>query len=99
MDFLNADRRAALGLFVVVFLTHSISTNATSSDSVWTVPQMMSLLAHGSLRLDEYSGEMERQRYGAMECVNSVYGVTPPDPVNGCAPAHSYGHYPIGVSV
>lgn len=99
MDLLNADRKAALGLFVLVFLTHSISPNATSADSVWTVPQMMSMLSHGDTSLDEYSREMKEQHYRAVQCVDAACVVTAPDPVNGCAAARSYGHYPIGVSV
>ena len=99
MSFLSSDRRDALSLCVLVFLTHGVSPNATSADSVWTVPQMMSMLSHGSASLDEYSGEMEKQHYRAVQCVDSAYLVTAPDPVDGCAPARSYGHYPIGVSV
>jgi hypothetical protein len=99
MNFLSSDHREALGLLILVFLTHSVSPNATSADSVWTVPQMMSMLSHGSASLDEYSSEMKKQHYRAVQCVDSTYTVTTPDPVNGCAAARSYGHYPIGVSI
>jgi hypothetical protein len=99
MFLVNSDLRAALGLFSLVFLTHGVSPNATSADSVWTVPQMMSMLSQGRTSLDQYSQEMKEQHYRAIQCVDSGYGVTTPDPVNGCGAARSYGHYPIGVSV
>jgi hypothetical protein len=99
MLFPISDRKSAFGLLALVFLTHGLSPNATSADSIWTVPQMMSILSQGRTSLDEYSQEMKKQHYRAIECVDSIYGVTTPDPVNGCGAARPYGHYPIAVSV
>jgi hypothetical protein len=96
----DPDRLAASVLFAVVFVSHSLSPNATSADSRWTVPQMMSLLAEGNVDLDEYSERLRENEYYAIDCVGPDYRVSVPDPVRGCPAASRYfGHFPIGAPV
>lgn len=99
MLFRHADRHTALGLFFLVFLTHGLSPNATSSDSVWTVPQILSIVSQGNTDLDEFPQELKKHHFGAVQCLSASYEVTTPDPVNGCGAAHYYGFYPIGATI
>ena len=41
--------KIAVALFGLVFVTHSLSPNVVSSDSRWSLPQMVSLLSTGNL--------------------------------------------------
>lgn len=99
-DRIDPDLLCACVLFAVVFVSHSLSPNATSADSRWTVPQMMSLLAEGNIDLNEYPERLRENRYYAIDCVGSDYRVSVPDPVRGCpASSRYYGHFPIGAPV
>ncbi|SPF56921.1 conserved membrane hypothetical protein [Candidatus Sulfopaludibacter sp. SbA4] len=92
--------RTALAVFALVFVTHSLSPNATSSDSHWIVPQMVSLLSQGNTDLNEYPDLLREHTYRGIDCVDREYRITAPDPVQGCPPAsHYYGFYPIGAAV
>jgi len=93
------DSHIAFGVFAFVFLTHSVSPNATSSDSHWIVLQMHSILAEHNLDLDEYPQELKRHRYNALECVDGAGRTWRPSLESGCGRGRTYGWYPIGAAV
>jgi hypothetical protein len=100
LQSIGPDRLTALALFALVFVSHSLSPNATSADSLWTVPQMMSLLTHGSTDLSGYPEMLREHKYYGINCIDAAYRLTFPDPVLGCPPAsHYYGHSPIGTAL
>jgi hypothetical protein len=93
-------RLTALALFALVFISHSLSPNATSSDSRWIVPQMVSLLSHGKTNLDGYPERLREDGYYGIDCVDAEYRISSADPVQGCPPgSHYYPHFPFGPAV
>jgi hypothetical protein len=72
-------------LCLAVFFTHALSPNATSSDSYWTVPQILSILREGNLELSEFIAEGDRTgpHVRGLNCLSR----------SAC-----YGHYPMAVS-
>jgi len=80
---------AMASLCLAVFFTHALSPNATSSDSYWTVPQILSILREGNLELSEFLAE------------EGDGGRTGPEHMRGLNCLHHsacYGHYPMAVS-
>jgi hypothetical protein len=93
-------RFTALALFALVFVSHSLSPNATSSDSRWIVPQMVSLLAHGKPDLNGYPELLREHRYYGIDCVDAEWRISSADPVQGCPPySRYYAHFPFGPAV
>jgi len=91
---------AALALFALVFVTHSLCPNATSSDSYWVVPQMVSVLIRGDTSLGEYPDLLREHTYRGIDCIDSAYRISTPDPAAGCPPSSRYYyHYPFGPAV
>jgi hypothetical protein len=86
-------------LFALVFVTHSLSPNATSSDSHWIVPQMMRILSAGDTVLNEYPILLRAHSYNALDCVDPTGRVYKPNPESGCPGARYYVWYPIGSAV
>src|SRR5882762_5640330 len=83
-----------------VFVVYVLSPISQSSDSFWTVPVMLSLLAEGNTNLDEYPELLREKRYRGVECVTQEYQVTPADPALGCpAGSHYYYWYPAATPV
>jgi hypothetical protein len=94
------DRLAAFALFALVFVTHSLSPNATSADSHWIVAQMVSVLSEGNTDLNEYPELLREHNYRDLDCVDPQYRVASPNPANGCSPgSRYYGHFPLGTAV
>ena len=87
----------AVALFALVFTTHSVSPNATSSDSRWIVLQMVSLFSEGNTDLNEYPDLLREHTYLGIQCVDREYRITDANQEQGCpSGSRSYGLYPIG---
>lgn len=88
----------ALPILLLVFVSHAISPNGTSSDSRWSAAQFVSLIHHHDLDLNEYSALLAAERYYGIECVDEKFTVTLADPSRGCpaSAVHLYSRYPIG---
>ena len=71
----------ALVIFCTVLLFHGISPIRQSSDSRWTIPTAMSIIAEGNTNLDEYEDLIEQHRH---------YNILSID-------GHKYARYSIGV--
>jgi len=85
---------------LLVFAAHSLSPIATSSDSRWTVPLILSLLSQGNTDLDEFASDMRAHGYRGIQCVDAGHRVISPSSETGCpAGSHAYYTYPIGTSV
>jgi hypothetical protein len=97
---IRPERLTALGLFALVFVSHSLSPNATSADSYLIVPQMVSLLSEGNTGLNAYPEFLREHNYNGIDCVDAEYRFTLPDPVQGCPDAsHYYFHSPFAPAV
>jgi hypothetical protein len=94
----DRDHIVAPLLFALVFVIHGLSPNATSADSRWIVPQMVSILSRGDANLDEYPRLLRAHSYAGIDCVDANYRVARPDPVKGCPESHYYIYYPIGAT-
>jgi hypothetical protein len=95
---LNSAARYSLGIFLVVFLTHVISPNATPFDSRWSIFTAHSLIHEGNADLNEFRAELVRQEFYAIECVGAGYRRA--YPVNETSPCERYyNFYPIAVPV
>jgi len=86
-------------LFAVVWITHSLSPNATPFDSRWTVHTALSLLHEGNADLDEYLALLAKEKFYGIECVwpdgRHLY------PVRSraeCAGGRYYNYYPVAVA-
>ena len=96
----HRERLTAVALFALVFVSHALSPNATSADSLWTVPQMTSLLAERNTELSGYPEMLRQHKYYGIDCIDAAYRISQPDPATGCPPASRYyGHFPIGTTV
>jgi len=85
----------SLLLFVAVFLLHGLSPNATSADSHWIVPQMLSMLRSGDTDLNEYPQQLRAAEYHGLDCVDANHRLAPP----GSPGSRYYVWYPIGPAV
>jgi len=74
-----------VSIFVVVFISHFLSRNITSSDSVYSIHTAMSILKEGNIDLDEYK-EIIKANKNQFYCIKQLNG-------------HYYYSYPIGASV
>ena len=90
---------AAAALFLFVFFAHGVSPSATSSDTHWVVPQMLSILRAGDTNLDEYPELLRQHRYGGVDCVAPARGLVARDTEKGCPGAHYYVYYPLGTTL
>jgi hypothetical protein len=100
LKWIHPDRRIAAGLAALVFVTHLLSPNATSGDSHWVVPQIVSLLSEGNADLNEYPDLLREHSFRGLDCVDREYRITFPDPAQGCPPASRYyARFPIGPAV
>ena len=90
--------RAALCVFALVFVIHSLSPVLTSGDSRWTVLVALSLLDRGDTNLDEYRELIWANDYYGVECVNPEGSVRGPA-MGECTDGHLYNWYPVGVPV
>jgi len=85
-------------LFVVVWIAHTFSPNATPYDSRWTVHTALSILHEGNTNLDEYVDLLERDNFYAIECVSADgTRVYPVRQRSECAGGHLYHFYPVAV--
>ncbi|MEO0005444.1 MAG: hypothetical protein ABIK47_02475 [candidate division WOR-3 bacterium] len=73
----------AIVMFFVVFLLHSVSLNATSDDSRWSIHTAMSIIKEGNTDLDEYRPLVLKEPSYLYEFVDG----------------HIYFRYPIGASI
>jgi hypothetical protein len=87
-----------LALFLLVWITHTFSPNATPFDSRWTVHTALSILREGNTDLDEYRDLLAKDGFYGIECVGAdgrrTYPVRRQSP---CAPGHLYNFYPVAV--
>lgn len=90
--------RPAVALFCGVFSVYLASPIATPADSRWTIHTALSLIHERNADLNEYSGELEAQRWYAIECLLSsgqrVFPVTHRDQ---CPNGRFYHFYPVAV--
>ncbi|MBU0708691.1 hypothetical protein KJ596_02980 [Patescibacteria group bacterium] len=70
-------------IFLVVFLSHALSSNVTSFDSRWTVFTSLSLIEEGNTDLNEYSEMLEEHEYYAIGVIKGKY----------------YSIFPVGTSI
>src|SRR5580693_8992715 len=92
----RVERLTTFAVFALVFICHSLSPNATSSDSHWIVPQMLSLLSEDNTDLNEYPELLREQKYEGIDCVDAEYRIARPDPGRGCsAGGRYYVHLPF----
>jgi hypothetical protein len=92
----RVERLTTFAVFALVFICHSLSPNATSSDSHWIVPQMLSLLSEDNTDLNEYPELLREQKYEGIDCVDAEYRIARPDPGRGCsAGSRYYVHLPF----
>ena len=71
------------GIFMVVCLSHILSKNLYSSDSMWSIHTTVSILQEGNTDLNEYRDLLASKNFYAIERING----------------HYYTQYPIGVSL
>lgn len=86
-------------LFLVVFFSHGLSPSATSSDSHWIVPQMLSMVRSGDTDINEYPELLRQHEYQAVVCVDGEHGIVRPVPGTGCPGAAYHLYYPIGAAL
>lgn len=87
-------------IFLVVFVAHLLSPNATPFDSRWSIFTAHSLLHEGNADLNEFSATLREQEYYAIECVGQDYRRTyPVDPDAPCVGMSFYNFYPVAVPV
>ena len=94
----RADLLTAAFLLVLVFVSHSLSPNATSFDSRWAVYTALSIIREGNTDLNEYVPLLERDGFYAIECV-AADGTWryPLKERSECADGRLYNWYPVAV--
>ncbi len=89
---------ACVCLFALVWITHSLSPNATPFDSRWVVHTALSILHQGNTDLDEYLELLEKDKFYGIECVGADGRHTYPLRQRAqCAGGHYYNYYPVAV--
>jgi len=77
-------RYLVLGLLLLlVFTVYLYSPISQVGDSIWAAHTSVSIIKEGNTNLDEYSGELARSQYGALDNING----------------HYYTIFPIGTSI
>jgi len=90
----------SLGLFVFVFLIHTLTPVATQGDSRWTIPIALNLLHHQTFDLRSYSQEIVRNEFYGIECIfPDQRRLYPLKAISDCDGGRLYGLYPASISL
>src|SRR6185436_14412832 len=88
-----------LRLFAGVWLVYSVCPPFLSYDSYWSVATALSLLEHGTSRLDRLVAGAPTQTEHGLECVPSNGPAVVRSIASGCAEGHWYSNFPLGTAV
>ena len=88
-----------LCLFAAVWLVYSICPPFLSYDSYWSVATAVSLLEHGSTRVDQFVAGAPRQADYGLECVPAEGPALAKPALEGCPGGHWYNNFPLGTAV
>jgi Dolichyl-phosphate-mannose-protein mannosyltransferase len=91
----KSETRWAIAVFLSVFLLHSASPIAASTDSRWSMMLVESMLDRHDVNLDEFLPQIQADHYYAVECV-TPQGETITSDIRDCSGGHLYSWYPIG---
>ena len=87
---------AAAGLFLLVFVVHAVSPSSNQSDSIWTVPQILSIVREGNTELNEFAA-MQREYPASLQCVQRDFLVQGAAIGRGCLTGEAHGLFPVAV--
>jgi hypothetical protein len=73
-------RREAALIFVVGLVVYAVSPVKVQSDSIWSIPTVVSLLHEGNADLDEFRATADVQPHGIVESHGHLYGDFPLGP-------------------
>jgi hypothetical protein len=88
-----------LWLFGAVWLVYSICPPFLSYDSYWSVATAVSLMEHGSARVDQYVAGAPRVADYGLECVPREGPAVAKPALEGCPGGHWYNNFPLGTAV
>lgn len=88
-----------LCLFAAVWLVYSICPPFLSYDSYWSVATAVSLMEHGSTRVDGFVRDAPRAADYGLECVPAEGPALAKSVAEGCPGGHWYSNFPLGTAV
>jgi hypothetical protein len=88
-----------LCLFAAVWLVYSICPPFLSYDSYWSVATAVSLLEHGTTRVDQFVAGAPREADYGLECVPTAGPAVAKSVQEGCPGGHWYSNFPLGTAV
>jgi hypothetical protein len=86
-------------LFAAVWLVYSVCPPFLSYDSYWSVATAVSLLEHGSTRVDQFVAGAPREADYGLECVPAAGTAVATPVAAGCPGGHWYSNFPLGTPV
>ena len=92
-------KNRGLWLFTAVWGVYSICPPFLSYDSYWSVATAVSLMEHGSTRVDQFVAGAPRQADYGLECVPANGPAVAKPALEGCPGGHWYNNFPLGTAV
>ena len=92
-------KNRGLCLFAGVWLVYSVCPPFLSYDSYWSVATAVSLMEHGSTRVDQFVAGAPRVADYGLECVPAEGPAVGKPGQEGCPGGHWYNTFPLGTAV
>src|SRR6185369_2051818 len=92
-------KHPGLCLFAGVWLVYSVCPPFLSYDSYWSVATAVSLMEHGTTRVDRFVADAPRVADYGLECVPGEEPASARSVAAGCPEGHWYSNFPLGTPV